>query len=86
MVVYNIILAVFNILPFPPLDGSKILFGWIMRPWAQKYIYAEKAGMLIIVAAALVLPVLGKNLGEDWNFFALYMSKVSKFFISLLIG
>lgn len=29
MVVFNMVLAIFNALPIPPLDGSKILFGWI---------------------------------------------------------
>ena len=46
MVVFNIVLAVFNSLPFPPLDGSKILFGWINKPWAQKYVNSEKQGLL----------------------------------------
>lgn len=85
MVVYNVVLAVFNLLPIPPLDGSKIFFGWIMKAWAQKYIYAEKTGMKIIIFVALILPVLGNYLHMDWNLFSLYMSRVSKLFISFLI-
>ncbi len=85
MVVYNIVLAVFNLLPIPPLDGSKIFFGWINKPWAQKYVNSEHAGLLTIIGIAFILPVIGRQLHIDLNLFGWYMINVSKFFISMLI-
>lgn len=85
MVVYNIVLAVFNLLPIPPLDGSKILFGWINKSWAQKYIHAEHLGLAFILFVAFILPIIGKQFNFDFNLFGIYMIKVSRFFIQLLI-
>lgn len=85
MIVFNIALAVFNLLPFPPLDGSKMLFGWIDRPWAQKYIVADRWGFIVIITLAIILPEIGKLFDANWNFFALYMIKASKLFISLFL-
>lgn len=85
MVVYNIILAVFNLLPIPPLDGSKMFFGWINQNWAQKYIYAEKQGLAAIIGIAFILPVIGRQFNIDLNLFGIYMIKVSRFFIEVLI-
>lgn len=85
MVVYNIVLAVFNLLPIPPLDGSKIFFGWINQNWAQKYIYAERKGLAAIVFIAFILPIIGKQMNLDLNLFGIYMVKVSRFFIEMLI-
>ena len=85
MVVYNIVLAVFNILPIPPMDGSKIFFGGINKPWAQKYISADKLGLTAFFAIAIVLPLIGSLLGQNWNIVGWYVMGVSKFFISALI-
>ena len=85
MIVFNIALAVFNLLPIPPLDGSKMLFGWIERSWAQKYIAADRWGFIAIILLAVILPEIGKFFEANWNFFALYMIKASKFFISLFL-
>lgn len=85
MVVYNIVLAVFNLLPIPPLDGSKIFFGWINKSWAQRYVNSEHAGLVAIIGIAFVLPIIGSQLHLDLNLFSWYMMKVSKFFISILI-
>lgn len=85
MVVYNIVLAVFNILPFPPMDGSKIFFGGINKPWAQKYISADKVGLTTFFAIAIILPLIGSLLGQNWNIVGWYVMGVSKFFISALI-
>lgn len=85
MVVYNIVLAVFNILPFPPMDGSKIFFGGISKTWAQRYISADKAGLTTFFAIAIILPLLGNLLGQNWNIVGWYVMGVSKFFISALI-
>lgn len=85
MIVFNIALAVFNLLPVPPLDGSKMLFGWIDRPWAQKYIAADRWGFIVIITLAIILPEIGKLFDANWNFFALYMIKASKLFISLFL-
>lgn len=85
MVVFNIVLAVFNALPIPPLDGSKIFLGWINQPWAINYINSGKKGLMAIVLIAFVLPAIGDSLGINLNIFGLYLIHVSRFFISFLV-
>ena len=85
MVVYNIILAVFNILPFPPMDGSKIFFGGIDKVWAKKYIAADRLGLTLFLIVAFVLPLIGQIFNANWNILGWYITSVSKFFISLLL-
>lgn len=85
MVVYNIVLAVFNILPFPPMDGSKIFFGGINKIWAKKYIAADRIGLLAFFIVAILLPLVGSLFNQDWNIVGWYIMSVSKFLISILI-
>lgn len=85
MVAFNIVLAVFNALQIPPLDGSKILLGWSDNPKVQKFLDSYKEGSVFIIFFAFVLPVIARYLGFDFNPFGAYLIKTSKFFISLLL-
>lgn len=46
----NLLLAVFNLLPIPPLDGSHVLKHLLPAPLAQLYARAARFGFLILVA------------------------------------
>lgn len=50
MVIYNIGLALFNFIPIPPLDGSKILAGILPNNLAAKYLQIERNASVIIMA------------------------------------
>jgi Zn-dependent protease len=48
-VYFNAGLAVFNLIPIPPLDGSKILIGLLPGRWAYEFARLEKFGFLVII-------------------------------------
>ncbi|ADL07899.1 site-2 protease family protein [Thermosediminibacter oceani] len=46
---YNLILAVFNLIPLPPLDGSKILSGFLPGSLSDTFAQLETYGPLILI-------------------------------------
>jgi len=47
-IVINLFLAAFNLIPLPPLDGSRILFGLLPARLAVRYMSVEKYGFIIL--------------------------------------
>ena len=44
----NVVLAIFNLIPIPPLDGSKILMGLLPTHLSQQYAGFERYGFIIL--------------------------------------
>jgi len=57
----NVVLAVFNLLPVPPLDGSKILAG--LLPGRQEWLYTLENYGVIILLVLLFTGIIGRVLG-----------------------
>ena len=72
-ILINIFLAVFNLLPIPPFDGSHIVEGAMPRRWVHLYEKLRPFGMLLFLGLVLVtwfapgLGVLENTLGPPVN-------------------
>ncbi|MFH1577597.1 MAG: site-2 protease family protein [Candidatus Omnitrophota bacterium] len=65
LITINVVLGVFNLLPIPPLDGSRVLMGLLPRGLARNYAKIEPFGFFIIMLLfvmglfqAVVLPIV----------------------------
>jgi Zn-dependent protease len=63
--VVNLALALFNLLPIPPLDGSRIVDGLIPYGWRRAWDRVSAAGVVILVAIFVAPQLFGLGLG-DW--------------------
>ncbi|AXJ94544.1 MULTISPECIES: site-2 protease family protein [unclassified Sphingomonas] len=60
--VVNVFLALFNLLPIPPFDGSHVVEGVLPRPLAARYARIGQFGMLLLIGLIVVLPMLSPRL------------------------
>lgn len=61
IVIYNLILAIINLIPIPPLDGSKIMAVFMPNDLARKYLSLESIGIFLLLFL-LAFPIPGLNL------------------------
>ncbi|HWA48282.1 MAG TPA: site-2 protease family protein [Dongiaceae bacterium] len=64
-VAVNVLLAVFNMLPLPPLDGGRVAVGLLPYPLSLYLARTERYGMMILILALIILPWIGSQLGMD---------------------
>ncbi|MEI7709696.1 MAG: site-2 protease family protein [bacterium] len=64
IVIVNLALALFNLVPIPPLDGSKIIFSFLPDSWAQVVVFMEQYSIILLVIfifyfSSFLNPILG---------------------------
>lgn len=54
--IVNVVLAVFNLIPIPPIDGSAVVARFMPKSWASGWNTLSKYGLLILIGILLLAP------------------------------
>ena len=65
----NLVLALLNLLPLPPLDGGRVVTGLLPMRYAMSFAKIEPYGFFILIGALFLLPIIGAKLGVDLDVF-----------------
>jgi Zn-dependent protease len=81
----NIVLAIFNMLPIPPLDGGRVAVGLLPRVLAYPLSRLEPYGMLILLGLLILLPVIGTQVGLNLDVISAILRTLTGYVIGALL-
>lgn len=82
---YSFLLAAFNVIPIPPLDGYGFIKGFLNPNWDVKLNWLETYGPVLILVLALILPYfLGGISGGNNILYQFILAPIVKLFMSLV--
>lgn len=61
-ILINLVLMIFNLMPIPPLDGSKVLMAFLPFKWQVQFMKIERYGMILVIlfifiAFDIIIPI-----------------------------
>jgi Zn-dependent protease len=86
MILINILLFAFNLIPIPPLDGYNILIGILPNAWVSVLEPIRRYALPILLLLVFFIPFLGSRLGLSLSPVTVAMQPVTSLLSALILG
>ena len=85
-ILVNLVLAVFNMIPLPPLDGGRVAVGLLPPAIASPLAKLERFGLFIIIGLLFIPRWLGNEVGADLDIIGSWVGDTVMFLFSAVVG